>query len=133
MSKFFVQVLLPLALDEAFTYEAETDLECGDVARVEFGKKQIWGVVVKKLALEIRQSAEGKEVFFDGKREFQISRIKKVLEKNSRLKLTQNQLKFIEAIAVYNLASRGLVLRAFIGILNSDKVKKLSEMLWKLR
>ena len=127
MSKFFVQVLLPLALDEAFTYEAETDLECGDVVRVEFGKKQIWGVVVKKLALEICQSAEGKEVFFDGKREFQISRIKKILEKNSRLKLTQNQLKFIEAIAVYNLASRGLVLRAFIGILNADKVKKIPQ------
>lgn len=113
MPKIFAQILLPLALDEPFTYLAESDVEIGDVVRVEFGRKQIWGVVwnleleaPKKIALE---------------------KIKKILEKNSRLKLTQNQLKFIEIIASYNLASRGLVLRAFIGILNSDKVKKISE------
>jgi len=113
MSKIFAQVLLPLALNEAFTYIAEETVECGDVVRVEFGRKQIWGVVVA-----VENSAPSN---------IALEKIKKILEKNSRLKLTQNHLKFIETIASYNLGSRGLVLRAFIGILNSDKVKKISE------
>jgi primosomal protein N' (replication factor Y) len=110
MSKNFVQVLLPLALDEAFTYLASDEIEVGDVVKVEFGKKQIWGVVVVVGGIAPAKIAPEK--------------IKRVLEKNERLKFSQNQLKFIENLAAYNLASRGLVLRAFIGILNSDKVKK---------
>lgn len=108
----FAQVLLPLALDEAFTYAAESEIEVGDVVKVEFGRKRIWGVVVS-LQSSVDSRLEGK--------------IKNILEKNSRLKFNHNQLKFIETIASYNLASRGLVLRAFIGILNSDKVKKIPE------
>jgi primosomal protein N' (replication factor Y) len=111
MSKIFAQILLPLALDEAFTYQACDVVECGDIVRVEFGKKQIWGLVVK-VGTEVPEKLAPEK-------------IKKILEKNSRLRLTQNQLKFIEAIASYNLASRGLVLRATIGILNSDQVKKI--------
>jgi primosomal protein N' (replication factor Y) len=110
MSKFFVQVLLPLALDQSFTYKVSSDIEIGDVVKVEFGKKEIWGVVAEKKS----EAPEG----------IAPEKIKKILEKNLRLKLSENQLKFIEAISSYNLASRGLVLRAFIGILNSDKVKK---------
>ncbi len=110
MSEIFVQVLLPLALDEAFTYKAEESILVGDVVLVEFGRKKIWGV-----AVEIKK---------DAPTDFAEERIKKILQKNSRVKFSQNQLKFIESISSYNLASRGLVLRAFIGILNSDKVKK---------
>jgi primosomal protein N' (replication factor Y) (superfamily II helicase) len=113
MSKNFVQVLLPLALSEAFTYASEIDVETGDVVKVEFGKKQLWGVVVAVGCTLPEKVAPEK--------------IKKILEKNSRFKLSKLQLQFIEKIASYNLASRGLVLRAFIGILNSDKVKKVSE------
>lgn len=113
MSKIFAEVLLPLLFDEPFSYVAENDIECGDVVRVEFGKKEIWGIVVG-----VSETAPEK---------IAPEKIKKILEKNSRIKLTKEQLKFIDVIASYNLASRGLVLRAFIGILNSDKVKKLSE------
>ena len=113
MSKFFAQVLLPLALDESFTYKAEEPVECGEVVRVEFGKKEIWGLVTK--------------VGSEAPQNFSEAKIKPILEKNSRLKFSENQLKFIETIASYNLASRGLVLRAFLGILNSDKVKKIPE------
>ncbi len=113
MSKNFVQVLLPLALDEPFTYLDEIGVEDGDVVRVEFGRKQIWGMVVGVKKEVPEQIAPEK--------------IKKILEKNSRVKFSQEQLKFIEVIASYNLASRGLVLRAFIGILNSDKVKKIPQ------
>ena len=113
MSEFFAQVLLPLALDEAFTYKAEEEVEIGDVVKVQFGRKEIWGVIV-----EIKKSAPEK---------LAEAKIKKILVINSRVKFSKNQLKFIEVIATYNLASRGLVLRAFIGILNSDKTKKLSK------
>jgi primosomal protein N' (replication factor Y) len=112
MSKIFAQVLLPLALNEPFSYLAEIEIECGDIVRVQFGKKEIWGVVVG--------------VSKDAPQNVKIEKFKKILEVNQRLKLSKNQLKFIEIIASYNLASQGLVLRAFIGILNSDKVKKES-------
>ncbi|MES2962057.1 MAG: primosomal protein N' [Pseudomonadota bacterium] len=112
MSKIFARVLLPLALNEPFSYLAEMEIECGDVVRVQFGKKEIWGVVLG--------------VSNDAPENVKIEKFKKILEVNSRLKLSKNQLKFIEIIASYNLASQGLVLRAFIGILNSDKVKKQS-------
>jgi primosomal protein N' (replication factor Y) len=117
MSKNFVQVLLPLALDEPFTYLDEIGVEEGDVVKVSFGKKEIWGVVVSCRLLVVGLPLE---------------KIKKILEKNSRVKFSREQLKFIEAIASYNLASRGLVLRAFIGILNSDKVKKIPQGLMQV-
>lgn len=106
MSENLVQILLPLALDEAFTYKDEIGVEVGDVVLVEFGKKRIWGIVVSRKSLVVSQ------------------KIKPVLEKNPRVKFSGKQLEFLEKIAGYNLASRGLVLRAFIGILNSDKIKK---------
>jgi primosomal protein N' (replication factor Y) (superfamily II helicase) len=111
MSEIFAKVLLPLALNEAFSYKAESDIECGDVVCVEFGRKKIWGLVI--------------EVTKDAPQQIAPEKIKTILEKNSRLKFSENQIKFIEKLASYNLASRGLVLRAFLGILNSDKVKKV--------
>lgn len=110
MSKIFLQVLLPLALDEAFTYSSADDVALGEIVLVEFGRKKIWGVVVNK-GIEPN---------------FAVEKIKPILERNSDFSLSKKQLEFIENIASYNLASRGLVLRAFIGILNSDKVKKLA-------
>ena len=111
MSQNFVQVLLPLALDEPFTYFAAPDIEIGDVVLVEFGRKKIWGVVFAKTKGE-------------NAKELAHAKIKTVIEKSPRLKFTHQQIKFIETIASYNLGSRGLVLRAFMGILNSDKTKE---------
>ena len=108
MSETLVEILLPLAPDRAFTYAADFDVEIGDVVQVEFGRKKIWGVVWS----------------LNNQTDVAAAKIKKILTKNSRLKLHENQLKFIEELAAYNLASRGLVLRSFIGILNSDKIKK---------
>ena len=111
MSQNFVQVLLPLALDEPFTYFAAPDIEIGDVVLVEFGRKKIWGAVFAKTKGE-------------NAKELAHTKIKTVIEKSPRLKFTHQQIKFIETISSYNLGSRGLVLRAFMGILNSDKTKK---------
>jgi primosomal protein N' (replication factor Y) len=114
MSKIFAEILLPLVFNQFFTYISQEEVEAGDVVRVEFGKKQLWGVV-----MAIKKTAPEK---------IPESKLKKVLEKNSYLKLTANQLKFIEITASYNIAARGLVLKAFIGILNSDKTKKIPEL-----
>lgn len=110
MSEKFFEILLPLALDRSFTYASNLDLELGDVVLVEFGRKKIWGLVVGQQAKEEKSY-----------------KIKEVIEKNSRVKFSKEQLKFLEELAAYNIASRGLVLRSFMGILNSDKVKKIPE------
>ena len=115
MTKKFAQVLLPLALNEDFTYKAAEDIEVGDVVLVEFGRKKIWGAVWK---LENKHCEK-----------ISAEKIKPILEKNLQLRLSKNDLKFIDAVASYNLATRGLVLRSFIGILNSDKVKKAPQKL----
>ncbi len=113
MSKIFAEILLPVALDDAFTYLSDENIVIGDVVKVEFGRKEAWGAVVG-----IKKEAP---------KDFPEEKIKKIIEINSRLKLSESNLKFIEAISSYNLATRGLVLRAFIGILNSDKVKKIPQ------
>ncbi len=108
MSQNFFEILLPLALEQTFTYASNSSLEKGCVVKVEFGKKEIWGVVFKK--------SDEKEKNFQ---------IKEILEIHQKIKLSVNDIDFVEKVAAYNLASRGLVLRSLIGTLNSDKVKKL--------
>jgi primosomal protein N' (replication factor Y) len=107
VSQKFFEILLPLALNQTFTYGSNLNLEIGNIVKVQFGKKEIWGVAW--------QESDEKEKNFQ---------IKEILEINAKIKLSINDINFIEKIAAYNLASRGLVLRAFIGILNSNKVKK---------
>ena len=106
----FAQIILPNALNDDFTYFALDNQQIGDVVLVEFGRQKLWSVVIS--------------LHDDVPSNFDVKKIKKVLEIHPKLKLTLNQVKFIEAISSYNLASRGLVLKSFIGILNSDKVQK---------
>ncbi len=110
MPKIFAEILLPLALDSHFTYIANESISKGDLVRVEFGKKEIWGVV-----WNLKNNAPA---------EIAIDKIKPILAKNLYLKFSENHLKFIDAISAYNLANKGLVLRSFLGSLNSDKSKK---------
>ncbi len=112
MSEKLFEVLLPLALDRSFSYASSLDLERGDVVLVEFGRKKIWGLV----SGESKKSDEEKSY-----------KIKEIIEKNSRIKFSEEQLKFLEELSAYNLANRGLVLRSFLGILNSNKVKKIPQ------
>jgi len=111
MSQKFFEILLPLAPDSTFTYAANFEIEIGDIVKVEFGRKKVWGLVFAR-----SPSVE--------KREFVV---KEILEIHPKLKLKKTDIDFISDIASYNLASRGLILRSFIGILNSDKVKKESQ------
>ena len=116
MPKKFAQVLLPLSLDQSFSYFFEdVKIEVGDVVKVEFGKKEIFGAVLS--------------IVNEAPQDFDEAKVKPILEKHQFIKLNKNHLKFIEQLASYNLASKGLVLRAFIGILNSNKTKKIPKPL----
>lgn len=108
MSQKFFEILLPLAPDSTFTYTGNCEIEIGDIVKVEFGRKKVWGLVFAHALSE-------------EKRDF---KVKEILEIHPKLKLKKTDIEFICDIASYNLASRGLVLRSLIGILNSDKVKK---------
>lgn len=107
----FAEVLIPSALNDNFTYLAIENQQIGDVVLVEFGRQKIWAIVV-----EINDKPRLPDL--------ELSKIKSILEIHSRIKLSINDIKFIDSIASYNLASRGLIARSIIGILNADKVKK---------
>lgn len=106
----YVQILLPNALNEDFTYLAEFEIVVGDIAYVEFGRQKLWGLIV-----EVNNSYN---------LNLDINKIKKVIKINEKIRLSSQHIKFINDIANYNLTNRGLVLKSFIGMLNSDKVAK---------
>ncbi|MFM7702391.1 MAG: hypothetical protein ACKO6C_02915, partial [Alphaproteobacteria bacterium] len=96
MAEIFAQILIPNALNDDFTYFAESSNMVGDVVLVEFGRQKIWGVIIK--ISEIFQC------------DFDKLKIKRILDTHKFIKINSSQIKFIETIANYNLASRGLVL-----------------------
>jgi len=108
MYQKYAQLILPNALDDYFTYNSLPNQQIGDIVLVEFGRQKIWGVVFS-LSDSLPKNLEHHQ-------------IKNIEAINPYFKLNSSQLKFIEEIASYNLASRGLVLKSFIGILNSDKI-----------
>ena len=109
MNNFFVSVLLPLPFDEPFTYKTYIKIEVGNLVKVSFRKKDLWGLVVEVDAKTPAIAAE---------------KIKEIAQVNQQIKFDEKLIQFINWIAAYNLAPKGLVLKAFIGILNSDKTKK---------
>ncbi len=110
----FVEVLLPLPFDDCFTYKTSIFLAKGDIVEVNFGKRKSWGVVYKVL-----NEKEGED--FAKNSTF---KIKEIISKNDFLRIDESNLQFIDDVSFYNCAIKGLVLKAFIGFLNSDKVKE---------
>ncbi len=110
MNNFFVNVLLPLPFDKPFTYKTTSQkIEIGDLVKVSFRKKDFFGLVVE-VNLPVPEISSDK--------------IKEISQVNEQVKFSKKLIDFIDWIASYNLAPKGLVLKAFIGILNSDKTKK---------
>jgi primosomal protein N' (replication factor Y) len=110
MNNFFVNVLLPLPFDKPFTYKTTSQkIEIGDLVKVSFRKKDFFGLVVE-VNLPVPEISSDK--------------IKEISQVNEQVKFSKKLIDFIDWIAAYNLAPKGLVLKAFIGILNSDKTKK---------
>lgn len=106
----YLNILLPIAFDEPFTYKTtDSNIKKGDIVLVEFRKNTLWGVVWGE--------SDAKNI--------KVEKIKEIKEKHEFLKLSEENIDFINRLSAYNLAKKGLVLRAFIGILNSDKIKKL--------
>ncbi len=110
----FVEVLLPLPFDNCFTYESNMDLGVGDVVQVEFGRRRVSGVVYKVLSGDEAIAVKGNSKY----------KIKSIDSKNELLSINKANLDFIDDVSRYNMATKGLVLKSFIGFLNSDKVSE---------
>lgn len=98
----YIDVLPTLRFNHSFTYKTESDqLKIGDVIKIPFRKKEVWGLVLKiNSDLPINVAPE---------------KIRVVSANTPILNLNKHLITFIEAIASYNLASSGLVLKAFTG------------------
>lgn len=111
MTEIYLDILLPLPFDRAFTYKVcGQEVDAGDLVKVPFRKKELWGLVVAR-----HDSA--------GLANVAAEKIKPIIAKHQTINFDKKLCEFIDRIAAYNLAPRGLVLKAFVGILNSDKVK----------
>lgn len=113
----YSEILLPLPFDKGFTYKfSEFDVAVGDVVKVPFRNKELWGLVVK-----INEDRPDENI--------DEAKIKEVIAKHKFVHFHSSLIEFINRVSAYNMAPRGLVLKAFLGILNSDKIKneKLAE------
>ena len=104
-----VNVIIPLALNEPFSYNSSFELEVGDFVRVPFGGKIFIGLVIET-DIEIRYEIKLKDV----KEKINIKPIKKEL------------IDFIKWTAEYNLIPLGNVLKMVITPINflKDKLEK---------
>lgn len=110
---FYLDILLPLPFDFSFTYKScDSSVVVGDAVLVPFGKRHIWGLVLAKYGS-----------IDDLPKKIAAEKIKEILQKHDFVSFSANLIEFIIKVATYNIAPKGLVLKAFIGILNSDKVK----------
>ncbi len=108
-------VLLPLPFNEPFDYKIEGDFAVGELVRVSFGKEVLVGAVWKK----------GKSSQIDD------AKIKPVLERINLPPLADNLRKFVEFVADYNMAYRGLVLKMVLsvrGVFDDPKMSVLYEL-----
>jgi primosomal protein N' (replication factor Y) len=94
----FVDVLVPVALDHAYSYRVPDDLELkpGDLVSVPLGPRQATGVVWAD-NVEVRPGLH--------------NRLKDVVDKLDVPPLKPELMKFIDWVADYTLSSRGMVLR----------------------
>lgn len=100
-SNFFVDVILPLALPNTFTYsiskEEEEILEPGFRVAVQFGKQKIYTAIVKKIHSTQPQNYEPKNISM-------------IMDQHPLV--TKTQLKFWEWISDYYMCGEGEVLRS---------------------
>ena len=104
-----VNVIVPLALNEPFSYETDYDLDIGDLVIVPFGNKDFI-VLVIDINVKIKEGIE----------------LKKVKEVLDIPPLKQELIEFIKWTADYNLISLGNVLKMVINPVSflRNKVEK---------
>ena len=94
------KVLLPLPFNEPFDYKIEGNVKVGSLVRVPFGREVLVGVV---WSVEKTSNIDEKK-------------IKKIIEVLSFNPLSKNLRKFVEFVAVYNMAYLGLVLKMVLSV-----------------
>ena len=104
-----VNVIVPLALNEPFSYETDYDLDIGDLVIVPFGNKDFVGLVID-INVKIKEGIE----------------LKKVKEALDLPPLKQELIDFIKWTADYNLIPLGNVLKMVINPVSflRNKVEK---------
>ncbi|MFT6220536.1 MAG: primosomal protein N' (replication factor Y), partial [Rickettsiales bacterium] len=114
------QVLLPIPFDYGFSYffAEDLNLRIGDVVKVPFRNKEVFGIVVG----------------FEQENQIDVKKIKNVIEKEEGLNFNSKLLEFIDFVAAYNLVPKGLVLKLSLAILNSSKEpkRKIKELIQEI-
>ena len=106
----YFNILLPLSLEQPFTYESDLNLKTGDIVLVPFRKRELVGVVWEE---NIETSSD---------------KIKSVL-KSFDARLSPNHLKFLEKCALYNFQTLGETLRQFLSGADFEKKPREIEFL----
>lgn len=110
-----VGVLLPLPFNEPFDYQADGDVELGELVRVPFGREVLVGAVWKK----------------GHNSKLPVHKIKPIMERINLPPLSAELRKFVEFVAQYNMAFTGLVLKMVIsvkGVFDDPKMTVLYEL-----
>ena len=104
-----VNVIVPLALNEPFSYETDYDLDIGDLVIVPFGNKDFFGLIID-INVKIKEGIK----------------LKKVKEALDLPPLKQELIDFIKWTADYNLIPLGNVLKMVINPVSflKNKVEK---------
>ncbi|MBR5154317.1 MAG: primosomal protein N' [Alphaproteobacteria bacterium] len=109
-------VLLPLVFDDVFDYSFDGELNIGQMVLVSFGKEELVGVIYKI----------GKTAKIDDKK---IKPIKMVFDLPP---ISDELFSFIEKVAQYNLAPKGMVLKMVLGQ-TSNQLPKQKVQLYSLK
>ncbi len=110
-----VGVLLPLPFNEPFDYKADDTVLLGSLVKVSFGKETLVGAVWQV----------NKQSTLDDKK------IKKIIEVMPYPPLKDTMRKFVEFVASYNMALKGLVLKMVLSVkqvFDDPKMLKLYEL-----
>ena len=95
-----VGVLLPLPFDKAFDYQTDEPVSIGQLVAVPFGKEQQIGIVYC-----LRKTSDLPQ-----------EKIKKITKIFDFPLISQNVIKFIEWVAIYNMAPLGSVLKMVLSV-----------------
>ena len=95
-----VGVLLPLPFDEPFDYQTDNEVKIGQLVEVPFGAQKQVGMVYK----------------LDASSNLESVKIKKISKIFAFPPLSAKLIKFMEWVAEYNLAPRGMVLKMIISV-----------------
>ena len=93
-----VEVLLPLNFNHGFTYESNKKLKIGNLVLVSFKNKEVVGVVWSLRPKPLKKNIK----------------IKNITDVLKLPNFTKNKIIFIEQMASYNLANKGIILNLFL-------------------